>query len=101
MTEQTVSAAGHVAATGPIAGPVRGTFKLPLWTLPYVFAFFMAGIMAMIMSAVIVGVNGGIDAGYPARVLDAYAIAAPTAFFAVLAVRPVVMCLVALVVRLG
>ena len=89
MTEQTLSAPGRTAA------------KLPLWTLPYVFAFFMAGIMALIMSAVIVGVNGGVDPGYPARVLDAYVIAAPTAFFAVLAVRPVVMRLVALVVRLA
>ncbi|OLP61841.1 hypothetical protein BJF93_19325 [Xaviernesmea oryzae] len=74
--------------------------KLPPRMLPYAFAFFMAAIMAMIMSAVIVGANSGIDAGYPARVLASYQLAAPTAFLAVLTVRPLVSRLVGLVVRL-
>lgn len=74
-------------------------WKLSHRTTPYVFAFFMASIMAMLMCLVITAANAGITADYPARVLGAYQLAMPTAFCCVLAVRPLVMRLVALTVH--
>lgn len=74
-------------------------WKLSHRTAPYVFAFFMASIMAMLMCLVITAANAGITADYPARVLGAYQLAMPTAFCCVLAVRPLVMRLVALTVH--
>lgn len=68
--------------------------KIPKKFTPYVFAFLMAGIMAFLMSMVIVAANGGTQAGYLGRVLHAYALAMPVAFFCVLIVRPIVMHLV-------
>ncbi|WP_313342045.1 DUF2798 domain-containing protein [Stenotrophomonas sp.] len=74
-------------------------WKLGARTTPYVFAFFMASIMAMLMCLVITAANAGIHADFPARVLAAYQLAMPTAFCCVLAVRPLVMRLVALTVH--
>jgi hypothetical protein len=74
-------------------------WKLGARTTPYVFAFFMASIMAMLMCLVITAANAGIHADFPARVLIAYQLAMPTAFCCVLAVRPLVMRLVALTVH--
>ncbi|WDZ77572.1 DUF2798 domain-containing protein [Ensifer adhaerens] len=74
--------------------------KLPSRAAPIAFAFFMSAIMAFLMSCVIVGANTGIDAGYPARVLSAYALAMPVAFVCVLFVRPFVARLVGSVCRL-
>ncbi|MBD8553203.1 DUF2798 domain-containing protein [Rhizobium sp. CFBP 8762] len=66
---------------------------------PFVFAFFMAGIMGLLMSSVIVAASSGIDASFPNRVIEAYVLAAPVAFFCVLLVRPVVARIVSLIVR--
>lgn len=66
---------------------------------PLVFAFYMAGIMALLMSAVIVAAGSGLGGDYHWRVLRAYALAMPVAFFCVMLVRPVVMRLVALTVQ--
>lgn len=74
--------------------------KIPGKYMPYVFAFLMAGIMAFLMSMVIVAANTGIQQGYFLRVLHAYTLAMPVAFFCVLVVRPVVMHLVARLVEL-
>lgn len=68
--------------------------RIPNKYTPYVFAFLMAGIMAFLMSMVIVAANSGLQAGYLFRVLHAYALAMPIAFFCVLIVRPIVMYLV-------
>lgn len=77
---------------------VNSTYRIPKRFTPYVFAFFMAGIMAFLMSMVIVAANSGIHSGYIWRVLQAYTLAMPVAFFCVLIVRPVVMHLVSVVV---
>ncbi|MDQ7968371.1 MAG: DUF2798 domain-containing protein [Oxalicibacterium faecigallinarum] len=73
--------------------------RLPIRFTPFVFAFYMSGIMAMLMCIVIVGASTGLHDGYVLRVLLAYKLAMPVAFFCVLAVRPVVVRLVALSVR--
>lgn len=74
--------------------------KLPPRAVPIAFAFFMSAIMAFLMCCVIVGANTGVDAGYPARVLSAYALAMPVAFLCVLTVRPFVLKLVGAVCRM-
>jgi hypothetical protein len=79
---------------------VNSTYRIPKRFTPYVFAFFMAGIMAFLMSMVIVAANSGIHSGYIWRVLHAYTLAMPVAFFCVLIVRPVVMHLVSVVIHL-
>lgn len=79
---------------------VSSTYKIPKRFTPYVFAIFMAGIMAFLMSMVIVAANSGIHSGYIWRVLHAYTLAMPVAFFCVLIVRPVVMHLVSVVVHI-
>ncbi|SIR16996.1 Protein of unknown function [Rhizobium sp. RU20A] len=89
------------AQAAPSSSRARRSARLHPRHLPWVFAFFMAAIMAMIMSTVIVGANTGVDAGLPGRILGAYGLAMPVAFLSVLAVRPVVMRLVALVIHQG
>jgi hypothetical protein len=76
------------------------TRRIPKRFTPYVFAFFMAGIMAFLMSMVIVAANSGIHSGYLFRVVHAYTLAMPVAFFCVLIVRPVVMHLVSALVHI-
>jgi hypothetical protein len=49
---------------------------------------------------VIVGANSGVHSGYLLRVVHAYALAMPVAFFCVLIVRPVVMHLVSALVHI-
>jgi hypothetical protein len=90
----------HLQASTPIATPRRHrrSWKLSPRYTPVAFAFFMSAIMALLMCAVIVGANSGVDAGLPARVLHAYVLAMPVAFFCVLMVRPLVQRLVALTV---
>ena len=73
--------------------------KIPHRFTPYVFAFFMAGIMAFLMSMAIVASTTGIHDGYPARVVHSYALAMPVAFVCVLMVRPIVVKLVAILVK--
>lgn len=76
-----------------------GRRKLHVRATPYVFAFFMSSIMAMLMCMVITAANAGIDGQFLGRVLSAYRLAMPIAFFCVLLVRPLVMRLVALTVH--
>ena len=75
------------------------SLKLPATATPVVFAFYMAAIMALLMCTVIVGVSNGLTGELPAKVMHAYALAMPTAFVCVLAVRPVVLRLVRWTVR--
>jgi len=73
--------------------------KIPHQFTPYVFAFFMAGIMAFLMSMAIVATSTGIHDGYSTRVIHSYALAMPVAFICVLIVRPIVVKLVAILVK--
>ena len=77
------------------------TLGLPRALTPYVFSFYMALIMSLAMSAVLVVANVGIGADFVDRVLTSWRIAFPAAFAIVLAVRPIVLRLVALTVRMG
>ncbi|ASP18460.1 DUF2798 domain-containing protein [Neisseria sp. KEM232] len=51
--------------------------------------------MVMIVSGVLVALNTGVDAGYVLRLAKAYLITWPVAFASLLAVRPLVVKLVA------
>jgi len=75
--------------------------KLPAKFTPVVFAFYMAAIMAFLMCSVIVGIGQGFGAEFPAKVLQAYVVAMPTAFVCVMLVRPMVMRLVRWTVQGG
>lgn len=77
----------------------HSTLKLPRRATPVVFAFYMAAIMAFLMCAVITLANAGLAPDLGRRILHAYAVAMPVAFVCVLAVRPLVLRLVALTVR--
>ena len=79
----------------------RRDWRLPARLMPLVFAFWMAAIMALVMCTVITVANTGIDARLPGRVLQAYVLAMPVAFFCVLLIRPLVARLVRLCVRGG
>ncbi|QJD58367.1 DUF2798 domain-containing protein [Pseudomonas sp. gcc21] len=74
-------------------------FKLPLRFTPFVVAFYMSGIMAFLMCLVITAANAGIGEGYIGQVWQAYKLAMPSAFFCILAVRPLVIRLVECTVR--
>ena len=73
--------------------------KLPTRYASVVFAFFMSAIMAFLMCLVITAAGVGFHSDYFARVIHAYGLAMPVAFICVLAVRPIVVKLVALCVR--
>ena len=78
-------------------------FKLPARYSPVVFAFFMSAIMAFLMCLVITAANNSLTRSYLLHeylvgVLHAYKLAMPVAFICVLAVRPIVLKLVALCV---
>lgn len=77
------------------AAPPRPSRRLPSRLAPVVFAFYMAGMVAFVMTLVLTALNTGIDAGYPMRVLRGYAVAMPVGFLSVMAVRPLVIRLVA------
>ena len=77
----------------------RRDWRLPARLTPLVFAFWMAAIMALLMCTVITIANTGLAAGLAGRVLRAYVLAMPVAFFCVLLVRPLVVRLVRLCVR--
>ncbi|MBL0372594.1 DUF2798 domain-containing protein [Rhizobium sp. KVB221] len=77
------------------------TLGLPRAFTPYVFSFYMAFIMSFVMSAVLIAVNAGIQDDFGARLLASWRIAFPTAFVIVLGVRPIVLRLVALTVRMA
>lgn len=82
-----------------LASKTWNKWKLSPRFTPVVFAFFMSTIMAFLMCLVIVGANHGLGAGYLLHVVDAYKLAMPVAFVAVMAVRPLVLQLVKLTVR--
>lgn len=84
-----------------LAATTRRNWKLPARAMPVAFAFFMSGIMAMLMSLVITAANRGIGEGYLQAVLGAYSLAMPVAFVCVMLVRPIVIKLVSLTVRVS
>ncbi|MDO5088130.1 MAG: DUF2798 domain-containing protein [Comamonadaceae bacterium] len=69
--------------------------KLPKKYAGIAFSFYASAIMALIVSGVLVALNTGVGSGYPARLARAYAITWPVAFASLLAVRPLVVRLVA------
>jgi len=73
-------------------------WKLPARLAPVAFAFFMSGMVSFMMSLTITAMNTGFSADYLARVGRAYLASWPVAFIGVLAVRPLVIRLVALTV---
>lgn len=83
-----------------LAPATARNWKLPARAMPVAFAFFMSGIMAMLMSLVITAANRGLGQGYLQAVLSAYSLAMPVAFVCVMLVRPIVLKLVSLTVRL-
>ncbi|MDF0729967.1 DUF2798 domain-containing protein [Pseudomonas entomophila] len=83
------------------ASTSRNPRKLHPATTPYVFAFYMSAIMALLMCFVITAANGGMEGDYLGKVLKAYQLAMPVAFVCVLMVRPLVVRLVAVTVRVG
>ncbi|MDO4223769.1 MAG: DUF2798 domain-containing protein [Acinetobacter sp.] len=73
---------------------------IPAKYTPIVFSFFMAGIMAFLMSICLVAFNTGLHGNFFERVLHSYIIAMPVAFLCVLLVRPIVMKLVSIFVKM-
>lgn len=71
--------------------------KLPQKYAGIAFSFFASAIMVLIVSGVLVTLNTGMDSGYPLRLAKSYAITWPIAFASLLAVRPLVVKLVACV----
>ncbi len=80
------------------SNPTSTRRKLHRRYTPFIFAFYMSAIMALLMCATIVAAQSGLDSGYLLKVLNAYLLAMPVAFFCVIVVRPLVMRLVALTV---
>jgi hypothetical protein len=74
-------------------------WKLPVRFTPVVFAFYMSGIMAMLICLVVTAANNGVHHDYMTKVINAYKLAMPVAFVAVMIVRPIVMRLVSLTVN--
>lgn len=70
------------------------TRKLPAYTTPVVFAFYMSAIMAVLLCLIITAANQGVSAHYLEDVFNAYKIAMPSAFICVMVVRPFVGYLV-------
>lgn len=68
--------------------------KLPARFTPLLFAFYMSGIMALLMTLLITALNRGFSSEYLHQVWQAYQVAMPCAFSAILLVRPLVMRLV-------
>ncbi len=79
--------------------PTKTSWKLPARMAPVAFAFFMSCIVSAVMSLAITAINTGLPPDYLPRVLRAYLAAWPVAFIGVLAVRPLVIRLVALTVE--
>lgn len=69
--------------------------KLPKKYAGVLFSFYASAIMVLIVSGVLVALNTGLDAGYALRLVKAYLITWPVAFASLLAVRPLVVRLVA------
>ncbi len=69
--------------------------KLPKKYAGVLFSFYASAIMVLIVSGVLVALNTGLGAGYALRLTKAYLITWPVAFASLLAVRPLVVKLVA------
>ena len=69
--------------------------KLPKKYAGVMFSFYASAVMVLIVSGVLVALNTGLDAGYPLRLAKSYLITWPVAFASLLAVRPLVVKLVA------
>lgn len=69
--------------------------KLPKKYAGVLFSFYASAIMVLIVSGVLVALNTGLDAGYLLRLVKAYLLTWPIAFASLLAVRPLVVKLVA------
>lgn len=74
------------------------SWKLPARMAPLAFAFFMSAMVSAMMSVAITAINTGLPPDYLLRVARAYLASWPVAFIGVLAVRPLVVRLVALTV---
>jgi len=70
------------------------SLRLPARYTPLLFAFYMSGIMALLMTLLITALNRGFSSDYLSQVWQAYQVAMPCAFSAILLVRPLVMRLV-------
>ena len=69
--------------------------KLPKRYAGLLFSLYTSAMMVLIVSGVLVALNTGLDAGYPLRFVKAYLLTWPIAFVSLLAVRPLVVRLVA------
>lgn len=69
--------------------------KLPKQYAGLLFSLYTAAMMVLIVSGMLVALNTGLDAGYPLRFAKAYMLTWPIAFVSLLAVRPLVVKLVA------
>ena len=69
--------------------------KLPKKYAGVLFSFYASAIMVLIMSAVLVALNTGLGAGFGLRLVKSYMIAWPVAFTSLLAIRPLVVRMVA------
>ena len=69
--------------------------KLPKKYAGVLFSFYASAIMVLIMSAVLVALNTGLGAGFGLRLAKSYTIAWPVAFTSLLAIRPLVVRMVA------
>lgn len=69
--------------------------KLPKRYAGLLFSLYTSAMMVLIVSGVLVALNTGLDAGYPLRFIKAYLLTWPIAFASLLAVRPLVVKLVA------
>ena len=69
--------------------------KLPKKYAGVLFSFYASAIMVLIMSAVLVALNTGLGAGFGLRLAKSYMIAWPMAFTSLLAIRPLVVRMVA------
>ncbi len=70
------------------------SIRLPARYTPLLFAFYMSGIMALLMTLLITALQRGFSNDYLSQVWQAYQVAMPCAFSAILFVRPLVMRLV-------
>ena len=75
--------------------------KLPKKYAGLLFTFYTSAMMVLIVSGVLVALNTGLDAGYPLCFVKAYLLTWPIAFASLLAVRPLVVKLVAASVQEG
>ena len=73
--------------------------KLPRKYAGVLFSLYTSAIMVLIVSMILVGINAGFNSEWFGRVLRSYAITWPVAFPSLLAVRPVVVKLVARSIR--